>query len=103
MKKLNFYDSYLDGDSLYNEDRIQRIQYMESIFDQLQEMARDDPHKIEEDTQQERKLKILIDYYEGGQWLRDYESDERGELPAQLKRGVLSEDGVYNLIMELNS
>ena len=40
-------------------------------------------------------LKELLDYYEGGQWLLDYQADERGELPPELKRGVLSQDGVW--------
>ena len=47
-------------------------------------------------------LNTLILYYEGGQWLKDYEADEKGLLPENLKRGVLSEDGVYNLIAELD-
>ena len=94
MKDLNFYNG--------EKEKIERIQYMESIFDQLQEIVRNEPHRLEE-VQQKQKLEILMDYYEGGQWLRDYESDERGELPEQLKRGVLSEDGVYNLLTELNN
>ena len=28
----------------------------------------------------------------------DYEADERGELPPDLKRGVLSQDALYNLL-----
>ena len=40
----------------------------------------------------------LVEYYESGQWLRDYEADERGELPRDLKRGVLSQDGLWNLL-----
>ena len=28
------------------------------------------------------------------------ETDERGELPARLNRGVLSEDGLYNLLQD---
>ena len=42
----------------------------------------------------------LTDYYESGAWLRDYERDERGELPPELKRGVLSQDGLYNALCE---
>ena len=30
----------------------------------------------------------------------DFEADEEGKLPADLKRGVLSEDAVYDLITE---
>ena len=43
---------------------------------------------------------ILTKYYEGGQWLKDYECDERGELPGNLKRGILSEDGFYNFLVK---
>ena len=99
MKNFN-----LNGacETLHDEvKRKERIQYMESVFDQLQEIARNDPHGIE-DPQQKQKLQILMDYYENGQWLSDYESDERGELPTQLKRGVLSEDGVYDLLEKLS-
>lgn len=42
-------------------------------------------------------LRILGEYYESGLWLRDYERDEAGQLPPGLKRGVLSQDGLYNL------
>ena len=37
-------------------------------------------------------------YYTGGQWQRDYDDDEAGKLPGDLKRGVLSEDAVYDLL-----
>jgi hypothetical protein len=47
-------------------------------------------------------LHTLIDYYEHGQWLADYTLDEQGLLSPTLKRGVLSQDGVYNLLEELN-
>lgn len=45
-------------------------------------------------------LNTLRGYYEGGAWLADYERDERGEFPMDLKRGVLSQDGVYDLLCE---
>ena len=32
--------------------------------------------------------------------LSDFEADEAGLLPPDLKRGVLSEDGIYNLLEE---
>ena len=68
-------------------DIIERITCMEALFDRALE---------------ERVIpRELMDYYFGGQWLLDYQADERGELPKDLKRGVLSEDGVWNLIAEL--
>ena len=32
------------------------------------------------------------------QWKDDFAMDEKGELPDKLKRGILSEDGIYNLL-----
>lgn len=70
-------------------DIIERITCMEALFDRALE---------------ERVIpRELMDYYFGGQWLADYQADERGELPKDLKRGVLSEDGVWNLLSELES
>jgi len=40
----------------------------------------------------------LARYYTGGEWLRDFAADEAGLLPAQLRRGVLSEDAVYDAL-----
>ena len=49
----------------------------------------------------EVKVSLLTQYLESGQWLRDYELDEKGKLPCDLKRGILSEDGLYNLIADI--
>lgn len=68
-------------------DIIERITCMEALFDRA----------LEEQV----IPRELMDYYFGGQWLLDYQADERGELPEGLKRGVLSEDGVWNLLTEL--
>ena len=48
-------------------------------------------------------FKRLVAYYGGGKWLSDYTLDEKGLLPKSLKRGVLSEDGLYDLIVEIES
>ena len=80
---------------------IARIEKMESYFDTIQEIMSDNPERLKNDSSIIAMLDELIDYYENGQWLRDYECDERGELPSALKRGVLSEDGVYNLISDV--
>lgn len=37
-------------------------------------------------------------YYTSDEWKRDFADDEKGLLPKKLPRGVLSEDGVYNLL-----
>ena len=45
-------------------------------------------------------------YYGSEAWKQDFADDEAGMLPADLKRGVLSEDGIWNLledVRELNN
>ena len=37
-------------------------------------------------------------YYSGDEWKTDFRSDELGLLPQDLKRGVLSEDAIWNLL-----
>ena len=80
---------------------IARVEKMEYYFDTIQKILIENPDLIINDASTVTMLDELIDYYENGQWLRDYECDERGELPTALKRGVLSEDGVYNLISDI--
>ena len=70
-------------------ETIRRIRQMEEIYDAV----RADPGHP--------SLGELVRYYESGQWLRDYELDEQGLLPPDLKRGVLSQDGVYDLLENL--
>ena len=44
-------------------------------------------------------IRRLGDYLAGNQWIKDFEADEAGRLPADLPRGVLSEDGIYDLLL----
>ena len=69
-------------------DRIERVKKYERLFDEAVST-----HDLE-------KLQMLEAYYTSGKWREDYEADERGELPPDLKRGVLSQDALYNLLEE---
>jgi len=40
----------------------------------------------------------LVSYMDSGQWKKDFEADEAGLLPYGFKRGVLSEDGLYDVL-----
>ena len=43
-------------------------------------------------------LKILAEYLNSEERRSDIEADEAGRLPAELRRGVLSEDTLWNLL-----
>ena len=42
----------------------------------------------------------LSEYYGSKEWKQDFADDEAGRLPADLKRGVLSEDAIWNLLSD---
>ncbi len=75
---------------------------MEALFDDLLTAREYHAFHPRQDPVQEEKLSILLSYYEGPLWLSDYEADERGELPAELKRGILSQDGFYDFLTEIS-
>ena len=81
------------------ETAVARVRQMESVFDTLQK-AVERPGAAQSPVFR-ALLAQLIRYYEGGHWMEDYQLDEQGLLPPGLKRGVLSEDGVYNFLTEL--
>ena len=79
-------------------EQIERIQHYETLLDRIApvlenlEEALDAIEGIQED------VKELAAYYEDDDWREDFEADEAGKLPADLKRGVLSEDGIYDVL-----
>ena len=83
------------------QETIERITLMEFYFDTIQKALEINPDFLKKEAPAGIMLQELTEYYENGQWLADYETDEAGLLPRGLKRGVLSEDGVYNLLFEI--
>lgn len=45
-------------------------------------------------------LKALNKYLGSEDWKADMKADEAGLLPDNLRRGVLSEDGIWNLLVD---
>lgn len=70
--------------------RTERVRYMESLYD-----------KAIAGKAAKGEIKILDKYLSDG-FKGDFEADEKGMFPQELKRGVLSEDGLYNLLEDLN-
>ena len=81
-------------------DQIQRIQEMEACLDLSARAVGELSRALDTYEEAQKAYRKLYDYYGSARWMKDYEDDEKGKLPATLKRGVLSEDAVYDLIME---
>ena len=78
--------------------RIERITHMESLFDKSEEVVRRLEAALKDFAALGPDIAKLEAYYNSPQWRKDFEADEAGKLPKDLKRGVLSEDGLWNLL-----
>ena len=85
----------------YNLEQIKRIETYESLFDHLTNLVNHDTNVIYQASFQQQ-LKQLLDYYQSNLWLADFTDDHNGLLPNTLKRGILSEDGIYNFITSID-
>ena len=80
------------------ETQIARICRMEEILDKSGKAVRDLQEALERYIALEEEIRDLELYYTSGQWQKDFTDDEAGKLPPDLKRGVLSEDAVYDFL-----
>lgn len=80
------------------KEAISRIMKMESYFDRLQEALATDERAIEKNESLKECFQTLLCYYESPEWMNDYKLDEKGLFPSDLKRGILSEDGLWNFL-----
>ena len=77
---------------------IERIKWMEQRFNNalatIKDGSADSLKAIKEDVAELNK------YYSSDLWKQNFAADEAGNLPPDLKRGVLSEDGIWNLLSD---
>ncbi|MCR5418501.1 MAG: DUF4298 domain-containing protein [Lachnospiraceae bacterium] len=83
-------------------NQIERIQLMEEKADRVREAL----GQLREAAELYRKIlpdvKDLERYYQTV-WRDDFEDDEKGKLPPDLKRGILSEDALYDLLTDFDA
>ncbi|HEL1613890.1 TPA: DUF4298 domain-containing protein [Streptococcus suis] len=77
----------------------QRVEQMESVFHSQFQLVSALQSLLEQvETSQQAYLELL-DYYQSPTFLEDVDLADRGEFN-HLPCGVLSEDGVYNLLVD---
>ena len=79
-----------------DENRAERVRNMELRFDRLVGWL----GEYNVLTDEIREDYSVLDEYFRTHWQGDYEADERGEFPCDMKRGVLSQDGLYDALTE---
>ena len=87
-------------------EQTERIRQMEQHLDRASAAVMDLSAALDKYVEAQEAIAALGEYYASDDWKQDYAADEAGRLPAGLKRGVLSQDGIWNLLSdcrELNS
>lgn len=79
-------------------EQIERIVQNEELLDEATAVLERFEEALELFGSVQQKIKELGRYYGSEEWRKDFEDDEAGQLPEELKRGVLSEDGIYDIL-----
>lgn len=77
---------------------IERITDMEQRYDRVDEALRALEEAVDTITGLEDDILKLDAYISGDEWKADFRADEQGLLPKDLKRGVLGEDTIWDLL-----
>ena len=83
-------------------ERNARVNRMSEAFDRLSKVSAILGEKAEELETLASTVDCLKEYVVSGQWISDFEADEKGEIGPEVNRSVLSEDGLYNLMSDLD-
>ena len=82
-------------------EQVERISAMESRFRRALQVVSQLSAALDEYESAAADIAVLSDYYGSDTWRQDFADDEAGRLPEGLERGVLSEDGVWDLLGDL--
>lgn len=78
--------------------QIKRIEEMEKSLDISIKIIKQFEESLKEYKKVQRHIKKISKYYGSKEWYKDF--DDYNDKKANIKAGVLSEDGIYNVIME---
>jgi len=84
--------------STNNKEQLQRIRQMERHLVRAASALERLSSALDKYEEAKADIAALASYYGSNDWKQDFADDEAGRLPKDLKRGVLSEDGIWNLL-----
>ena len=82
------------------DEQLQRIRKMERHLNRASAALKRLSSALDKYDEAKEDIAVLSAYYASNDWKQDFADDEAGRLPKNLKRGVLSEDGIWNLLEE---
>ena len=83
-----------------NKKQLARIRLMERHLNRATAAVKRLEAALDKWEDAQEAIAALEEYYGSDLWKQDLADDEAGRLPADLKRGVLSEDGIWNILTD---
>ena len=80
------------------DQQIKRINLMEQRFARVEASLKTLREAMAQYETVKPDIEALDSYYGSDLWRLDFDADEAGKLPKDMPRGVLSEDGLWNLL-----
>ena len=80
------------------DEQLRRIRKMERHLNRASAALKRLSSALDKYDEAKADIAALTSYYGSDEWEQDFADDEAGLLPKNLKRGVLSEDGIWNLL-----
>ena len=85
-----------------NPKLVMRVREMNTRYDELTRVLAGLDEAISEYKNYKPDLQVLKDYLNSGQLKADASIDDAGQIPVEIRRGVLSDDGLYDLLQGAN-
>lgn len=79
-------------------EQIERIKKMEARLERASEVVMKLSAVLDDYVETLEDIRALESYYGSEEWKKDFADEEANRLPKDLKRGVLSEDGIWNML-----
>jgi hypothetical protein len=79
-------------------EQIERIQKMEERLNRAAQVVMKLSAALDDYAGAQEDIRALESYYGSEEWKQDFADDEAHRLPEDLKRGVLSEDAIWNML-----
>ena len=83
-----------------NMQQIERISKMEFRMNRISPIVMELSAVLDKYAAVQDDIAALSEYYGSDEWKQDFADDQACILPSDLKRGVLSEDGLWNLLSD---
>ena len=87
---------FLKNFVMKNEERLENIDCMEKIFNELESSLKDMEKSFNNRKRLYQKFKKLMEYYDGEQWKKDYDDVNIWKLKPKWPHWILSEDAIYD-------